>query len=246
MARLLSEILGNITSTGIVLLSQGTPESAILCSMLQPTLTRAFEAIISDIKEKRVSERQAERMSISYKSALDTINGNLESFTKLNSDLFSQESGFESKVYDILEDILINSKNDVENKKAEFYGCFFGNIVFSDKCNYRQIFVIQKLVPQLTYSHLCLMKLIHERSILKARNWRKHSDDVNAILVYHEIKELIQFDILTKMPPFIVGEELGNLKLSSLGEAIYTLLRLEQIQENDLKDSRDILKRMCQ
>ena len=90
------------------------------------------------------------------------------------------------------------------------------------------------------------MKLIHERSILKARNWRKHSDDVNAILVYHEIKELIQFDILTKMPPFTVGEELGNLKLSSLGEAIYTLLRLDQIQEDDLKDSRDILDRMCQ
>lgn len=247
---LVSELLSGIASTGLVLATNGTPESVMFSAAVQPMLTRAFDVIIPDILNKNVTKREAERLGISYKSAIDVINENVDRGLPLrDDDLFIRSDNHYSKADDILETLLKNSMDDTENKKAKYYGFFFGNLPFCPEVNYRHVFLIHRIIPQLTYSHLCLIRIINERDKLSTDNWENKingSAGINEILIYHQTKEILQADILIKTPPYTLGSELGNLKLSSLGDAIYKLLKLGEISDDDLKDTRQILDILCQ
>lgn len=247
---LVSELLSGIASTGLVLATNGTPESVMFSASVQPMLTRAFDVIIPDILNKNVTKREAERLGISYKSAIDVINENVDRGLPLrDDDIFIRSDGHYSKADDILETLLKKSMDDTEEKKAKYYGYFFGNLPFCPEVNYRQAFLIQRIIPQLTYSHLCLIKLVYERNKLATGKWKNKTNnevEVNIILIYHQTKELLQADILTQVPPYNLGNELGNLKLSSLGNAIYKLLKIKEIPEEDVKDTKRVLDILCQ
>ena len=44
----------------------------------------------------------------------------------------------------------------------------------------------------------------------------------------------MRFDLTDKVAPFRLGEEVGNIKLGALGEAMYKLMDLDKIDEADL------------
>lgn len=247
---LASEFISGILSSGLVLALNGTPESVMFSAGVQPILTKAFDVIIPDIFKKHVTKREAERLGISYKSAIDVINENVDrGFPLRDDDLFIRSDNHYSKADDILEVLFRSSMDDTEDKKAKYYGYFFGNLPFCPEVNYRQAFLIHKIIPQLTYSHLCLIKLVHERGKLATGKWKdkvNNEAEVNTILIYHQTKELLQTDILTQVPPYNLGNELGNLKLSSLGNAIFKLLKIKEIQEEDLIETRHVLDILCQ
>lgn len=73
-----SEIMSALASTGIVLASNGSPESTMFAAAVQPLLTKAFDVIIPDIFHKNLTEREVERLGISYKAAVSKINENAQ------------------------------------------------------------------------------------------------------------------------------------------------------------------------
>lgn len=249
MKIMVSEILSGIASTSLALAANGTPEASMFAAAVQPMLKSAFDVIIPDISHKGATKREAIRLGLSYKAAIDTINENTNKGIPIRTDnIFVRVDNSYSKADDILEALLKCSMDDTEEKKAEHYGYFFGNLAFCPEVNYRQAILIQKIIPQLTYSHLCLIKLIHDRTKLTALNWKNKTSDINMIdgaIVYHQTKELLQFDILAQVGPFTLGEELGNLTLNFLGKAMYKLLNLDKISGDDVIEISQILDKLC-
>lgn len=246
---MVSDILSGMASTGIVLAANGTPEASMFAAAVQPMLKNAFDVIIPDIYHKGATKREAVRLGLSYKTAIDTINENTSKGIPIRTDnVFVRTNNSYSKADDILEALLKCSMDDTEERKAEYYGYFFGNLAFCPEVSYRQAILIQKIIPQLTFSHLCLIKLIHERVKLTAINWKykiSNSNRIDETIVYHQTKELLQFDILTQVASFSLGEELGNLTLSFLGKAMYKLLNLDKISGDDVVEMSQILDKLC-
>ena len=54
----------------------------------------------------------------------------------------------------------------------------------------------------------------------------------------------MRFDLTDKVAPFRLGEEVGNIKLGALGEAMYKLMDLDKIDEADLAQIVELAQKM--
>ena len=155
-------------------------------------------------------------------------------------DMFEcDESGY-AKADDIIEGVLKNSIDDTEQKKSIFYGYFVGNLAFAPEFGYDAAIHIRKIVEGLSFYDLCGIKFLKCTGPFNADVIvRKNTVDINDIKridTYHTMKELVRFDLTEKVAPFTLGEEIGNIQLGTLGDAIYKMLNLDEIDDADLAD----------
>lgn len=241
----ISEILSALTSTGLSLVANGTPAATMFVAILPPLLKEAFDTIIPDIFHKGITKRELERLGISYKAAIDKINENVKNGIELRTDnLFVRSDNSYSEADDILEAILKDSMNDTEKKKAEFYGYFFGNLAFCPEINYSNAIILQKIISQLSYSHLCLIKYIHVKDSLNANAWKNkinQTENIRSMEIYHILKDIVGFDLTMQVPPITLGEEIGTIRLSCLGEAIYKLMDLNKVNGKEFEEISSII-----
>lgn len=54
------------------------------------------------------------------------------------------------------------------------------------------------------------------------------------------LKAIDRLGLASRVPPYNLGDEIGNIKLSVLGEALYKLMDLESIDSADLVDIEHI------
>lgn len=104
-----------------------------------------------------------------------------------------------------------------------------------------------KIVNQLTYFHLCIIKYLKRQGTLNADSWKQvlnNTNDIKGLDIYHGLKEIVRFDLTDKVAPFRLGEEVGNIKLGALGEAMYKLMDLDKIDEADLAQIVELAQKM--
>nr|WP_302829849.1 hypothetical protein [uncultured Bacteroides sp.] len=243
-----SEIVSSLSTATIPLISGGTPESILFSAGIQPLVQRGFESILNDIFSRNITKRECARLGASYRAAVSKVNENIAKGIPFRTDnLFIYNDLNYSKAEDILESVLKGSMNDTEEKKTVFYGYFIGNLAFCPEIDYSNAMSIQKIVNQLTYSHLCIIKYLKQQGTLNADNWKQvlnNTGDIRGLDIYHGFKEIVRFDLTDKVAPFQVGEEVGNIKLGALGEAMYKLMDLDKIDEADLVEIVELAKKM--
>nr|DAK18087.1 MAG TPA: hypothetical protein [Caudoviricetes sp.] len=243
-----SEIMSALASTGIVLASNGSPESTMFAAAVQPLLTKAFDVIIPDIFHKNLTKREVERLGISYKAAVSKINENAQRGIRLRDDnLFLRSGTNYSKADDIIEAIFKNAIDDTEQKKTEFYGYFFGNLAFCPEVDYSNAMHLQRTISQLSYTHLCLIKYIYINTSLPAYGWKNkinRNTDMKGMEIYHAVKDLVRLDITIATGSVTLGEEIGNIELSCIGKALYKIMDLDKICNEDFNDVSNIVNRI--
>lgn len=240
-----SEIISGLASTGLILAANGTPEATMFAATVQPLLKGAFDTIIPDFFHKGITKRELGRIGVSYKAAIDKINENVNSGIELRTDnFFVRADNSYSEADDILEAILKDSMNDVEKKKAEFYGYFFGNLAFCPEINYSNAIILQNIISQLSYSHLCLIKYIHDHNVVNTKNWKQNFDqttDIKGMEVYHILKDLVHFDLTMRVKPIELWEEIGSITLNCFGKALYKLMDLDKVNGKEFEELSSII-----
>ena len=246
--KITSEVASSLSTAIIPLISGGTPESILFSAGMQPLVQKAFESILSDIFSKSITKRECARLGASYRAAVSKVNENIANGISFRTDgLFIYNGLNYSKAEDILESVLKSSMNDTEQKKAVFYGYFIGNLAFCPEVDYSSALSIQKIVNQLTYFHLCIIKYLTRQGTLNADSWKQvlnNTNDIKGLDIYHGLKEIVRFDLTDKVAPFRLGEEVGNIKLGALGEAMYKLMDLDKIDEADLAQIVELAQKM--
>ena len=139
---------------------------------------------------------------------------------------------------DILESTLKNAINDYEDEKSKFYGYFIGNLPFASEIGYSYSFTIQRIIKNLSYKELCIIRYFKNNGILKLQNFDSFKNDglnieKNEMAFY--FKNLLSLGVIHKSPPMTMHFELDNMKLSPLGDNIYTLLNLQEIDRKEIE-----------
>ena len=235
----ISDILASCTSATLPILFQGSPESVLLASVLPPLLSKAFNAIGDDLLKKNLTQKEMKILGISYAYAINTIKENKDKGLAFRTDnLFIEGVDENSKVEDILESTLKNAINDYEDEKSKFYGYFIGNLPFASEIGYSYSFTIQRIIKNLSYKELCIIRYFKNNGILKLQNFDSFKNDglnieKNEMAFY--FKNLLSLGVIHKSPPMTMHFELDNMKLSPLGDNIYTLLNLQEIDRKEIE-----------
>lgn len=235
----ISDILASCTSATLPILFQGSLESVLLASVLPPLLSKAFNAIGDDLLKKNLTQKEMKILGISYAYAINTIKENKDKGLAFRTDnLFIEGVDENSKVEDILESTLKNAINDYEDEKSKFYGYFIGNLPFASEIGYSYSFTIQRIIKNLSYKELCIIRYFKNNGILKLQNFDSFKNDglnieKNEMAFY--FKNLLSLGVIHKSPPMTMHFELDNMKLSPLGNNIYTLLNLQEIDRKEIE-----------
>ena len=235
----ISDILASCTSATLPILFQGSPESVLLASVLPPLLSKAFNAIGDDLLKKNLTQKEMNILGISYAYAIKTIKENKDKGLAFRTDnLFVEGVDENSKVEDILESTLKNAINDYEDEKSKFYGYFIGNLPFASEIGYSYSFTIQRIIKNLSYKELCIIRYFKNNGILKLQNFDSFKNDglnieKNEMAFY--FKNLLSLGVIHKSLPMTMHFELDNMKLSPLGNNIYTLLNLQEIDRKEIE-----------
>ena len=235
----ISDILASCTSATLPILFQGSLESVLLASVLPPLLSKAFNAIGDDLLKKNLTQKEMKILGISYAYAINTIKENKDKGLAFRTDnLFVEGVDENSKVEDILESTLKNAINDYEDEKSKFYGYFIGNLPFASEIGYSYSFTIQRIIKNLSYKELCIIRYFKNNGILKLQNFDSFKNDglnieKNEMAFY--FKNLLSLGVIHKSPPMTMHFELDNMKLSPLGNNIYTLLNLQEIDRKEIE-----------
>lgn len=235
----ISDILASCTSATLPILFQGSPESVLLASVLPPLLSKAFNAIGDDLLKKNLTQKEMKILGISYAYAINTIKENKDKGLAFRTDnLFIEGVDENSKVEDILESTFKNAINDYEDEKSKFYGYFIGNLPFASEIGYSYSFTIQRIIKNLSYKELCIIRYFKNNGILKLQNFDSFKNDglnieKNEMAFY--FKNLLSLGVIHKSPPMTMHFELDNMKLSPLGNNIYTLLNLQEIDRKEIE-----------
>lgn len=235
----ISDILASCTSATLPILFQGSPESVFLASVLSPLLSKAFNAIGDDLLKKNLTQKEMNILGISYAYAIKTIKENKDKGLAFRTDnLFVEGVDENSKVEDILESTLKNAINDYEDEKSKFYGYFIGNLPFASEIGYSYSFTIQRIIKNLSYKELCIIRYFKNNGILKLQNFDSFNNDGQNIekneLAFY-FKDLLSLGVIHKAKPMSMQYELDNMKLSPLGDNIYTLLNLQEIDRKEIE-----------
>ena len=243
----ISDILSSVTSSCLPILFNGNISSVVFTSILSPLLNRALETIGEDLMKKNLTKKEMQRMGISYAYSIATIKYNKENNKDFRQDkLFVEDCSENSEVEDIIEAVMKNVIVDSEANKARFYGCFIGNLPFAPQIDYSYSFTIQRIIKNLSYKELCIVRYFKDKGVLKLQSFDSFNNDGQNIkkneLAFY-FKDLLSLGVIHKAKPMNMQYELDNMKLSPLGNDIYTLLSLEQIEDVDINSVGTIIER---
>lgn len=243
-----SKIASSLASAAIPMLFNATPSSILFSATIQPILEEAFDVILLDILKKNLTKREMQRLGISYVSAIEQIKENIDNGLPLRSDdLFVRNGESYSKADDILEAAFKNVINDTELNKSLYYGRFIGNLPFCPQIDYSNSLHLQRAISQLSYTHFCLLRYMQNADIIDLSRWRIYletNSDFKCSEIYSCFKDLKNYNLINPTPPFSLGSEMGNFKISSIGIHACTLLVLSKIPNSDVLDIANCISRV--
>lgn len=247
------EMIANISGAAVGAAIAG-PAGMVIGASLPTVLNSMFKKISSDVASRNLGERETQKIGAGYYYALKRIDQNISIGKELRKDGFIDESDVLSDSSIILEGVTTKLQREWELKKLIFYGNFLGNISFEESIDFDYATVLLKLIDNLSYRQLCLIAVFKRcgtpeidlssiGGLFKEREWNNKFD----YALYSDLVDLSAQSILQPIPPFSLGDTLGNSILSDIGDKLYSLMNLNELEERDynvVKHSmEDILNR---
>ncbi|WP_421812951.1 hypothetical protein [Flagellimonas sp.] len=233
-----SEIGGSVVGTSIGLAIAG-PVGALTGAALGPLVCSAFKLVGNEIAEKIMSSREQARVGATYTIALEKISNGIKAGKEIRGDdFFLKQKDDRSKSESILEGTLLKARNEYEEKKIKYYASFLANINFDKSVSFQQGNTLLRIVEQLSYRQLVIIAYLKEKEVLNTHNWMrafsKQPELANYQDFYSELIDLYNHQLLQQVNE--IAMSISSLKLSFLGNKLFDLLELDEIDDSDKKD----------
>jgi len=207
-----------------------------LSSAVQPVLAKMIKVPLDIVVRYKDfwSSREKRRFVSASNSMLKILNDNSSKVGAIKNDLFLDQNQMEHEGLDsAVEAIFQNIISDSETKKSKLYGNFLGNIPYQVGLDSSMILHINRLVRNLTYEQLCVLKWVQSHGKIQGEKLKvNYSSEALAAVLFYELKDLKQTGLLSPVTPFAVGAEVDNVELSVIGKTIYELLDLESVDDD--------------
>lgn len=210
-----------------------------------------YEGFINDIYENTYTSRENKQILISLYYSLEMIKENLENNHEIRRDSFFMTNKKNKCIAEeIINGIVISSKNEHEDSKLKYYGYLLGNIMFKDNLDEDECNRLIKLSRQLTY---CQIKLINmyvisqtiQIPILQRDDYTKLGVSNYKLLgLLQDTLDMIQKSILNgsgKLVLDVVQINPSKIKVQGIGTLLYSYMALNKMPYDELEDILELL-----
>lgn len=159
-----SEIAGSTTGAAVGFLLGG-PLGSMAGAVTGPLLSKTFKSIGSEIKTRKLSEREEIRIGAAFTFALNRIEERLNDGDEIREDGFLEPThNNRAKFEEILEGVLLASQDEYEEKKLPFLGNLLANFAFESHIDGNRANVLLRIANTLTYRQLCIIAVFNKKS----------------------------------------------------------------------------------
>lgn len=216
-------------------------------------IDKLYESFINDIYENIYTSKESKKILTTLYYSLEMIKENLDNNNFIREeDFFGENLSNQCFAEEIINGILISSKDEHEESKLKYYGYLLGNIMFKNDLNRDECNRLIKLSRQLTY---CQIKLINmyvisqtiQIPILQRADYTKLGiRDYKLLGILQDTLDMIQKSILNgsgKLVLDVVQINPSKIKVQGVGTLLYNCMSLNKMPYDELEDMLDLLSK---
>lgn len=216
-------------------------------------IDKLYESFINDIYENIYTSKETKKILTTLYYSLEIIKENLDNNNFIREkDFFGENLSNQCFAEEIINGILISSKDEHEESKLKYYGYLLGNIMFKNDLNRDECNRLIKLSRQLTY---CQIKLINmyvisqtiQIPILQREDYTKLGiRDYKLLGILQDTLDMIQKSILNgsgKLVLDVVQINPSKIKVQGVGTLLYNCMSLNKMPYDELEDMLDLLSK---
>lgn len=210
-----------------------------------------YENFINEIYENIYTLKESKKILTTLYYSLEIMKENLDKNNSIRKDDFFVENINEQCLAkEIMNGIVISSRNEHEESKLKYYGYLLGNIMFKENLDRYECNRLIKLSRQLSY---CQIKLINmyvisqtiQIPILQREDYTKLGVSNYKLLgILQDTLDMIQKSILNgsgKLVLDVVQINPSKIKVQGIGTLLYNYMSLNKMSYDELEDILDLL-----
>lgn len=250
-----SEIAGSVVGTAVGLVTAG-PAGAIAGAALGPVATRVISRTCIELHDRILGYRERVRAGAAAVFAIAGIKERLKNGQRLREDGFFDAEVSRSSADEVLEGVMLKSRNDHQEKKVRFYANILINAAFDPMASPGAINHVLSLSDRLTYRQLCLLNLFSDQQLIPLRDndYRNLGpldiqEETRAIIpeAYAMYQDNLIFYQRDKGQLARVGFTIDSLhpsrmRRTGLGQRVYRHMGLENLPHEDLVEVSALLQ----
>ncbi|WP_280539915.1 hypothetical protein [Chromohalobacter sp. 11-W] len=230
-----TELAGSAVSGALGFFAAG-PAGAAAASVAGAAITSGSVKLIGDFADRQLSSKEQERVGATAALAFNKISKKSENGEHLREKTFFEPSdGARSEAEELLEGTLRQAREEYKEKKLQFLGNFYSNLVFSPGVTSNEANYYLRLFDNLTYRQFCAICIVFMLPYQNIRetDYRGYKGPLNAEMVslLQEIYDLNDKGVVAcKAQGDGYSALLGwhdvvprSLELTGLGERLQTL-----------------------
>lgn len=222
-------------------------EFKTLYSSVSPLIQWNFTNLLKSFtSSKNLTEQECIRLGISYNTAIDGINARIKLGHSIRKDSLFEETII-CKAHVILEASMRSTIEDSEYEKSLCYGRFMANVPFADEYSSSALMLLNQIIRQVSYKELCLIACCYKKPAFNCDvidKYIRSKRDIDASEVFNYFVHMKNLGVFITEPPFVLGSNIGKIRLSFSGESLYELLELHLIPNEDISGILDTLSRI--
>ena len=214
---------------------------------------KLYESFINDLYENIYTSKESKRILIALYYSLEIIKENLDNNNVIRKEVFFEENlNKQCLAEEMINGIVISSRNEHEESKLKYYGYLLGNIMFKDNLDRDECNRLIKLSRQLTY---CQIKLINmyvisqtiQIPILQREDYTNLGiRDYKLLGILQDTLDMIQKSILNgsgKLVLDVVQINPSKIKVQGVGTLLYNCMSLNKMPYDELEDMLELLSK---
>ena len=216
-------------------------------------IEKLYESIINEVYENIYTFKESKKILTTLYYSLEVVKENLDRNNLVRDDTFFDEYlNNQSLTEEIINGIIISSRNEHEERKIKYYGYLFANIMFKDNLDRDECNRLIKISRELTY---CQIKLINmyvisqtvQVPILQREDYTKLGiKDYKLLGILQDTLDMIQKSILNgsgKLVLDVVQINPSKIKVQGIGTLLYNNMSLNKMPYDELEDILDLLSK---
>ena len=231
---------GNIAGAAVGFLIGG-PVGAAAGGAVGWTVSQGLGRLGREFSQRTLAPREEARVGCVLVLGVEQIRRRLEAGEKVRTDgFFDSEMNDRSGAEEVMENILLKSQREPEEKKLPYMANLFANIPFDSTISSEMAHQITRTAGELTYRQLCLLRLavVKNEFDLRDSDYRGRGSFAKDLYqVLYECLGLYSRGYVNFGGGAVFGPtdvKPASITLQGLGFDTYNLMRLRDIQQDEL------------
>lgn len=219
----------------------GGPAGAAVGAVTGSAVSKGLERLGREFSERTLGPREEARVGCVLVLATQGIQKQIESGAHVRSDaFFDSSSGNRSGAEEVLENILLKSQREPEEKKLPYMANLFASVAFDSTISAEMAHQIIKTAGDLTFRQLCILRLavIKTEFDLRKSDYRGQGSFAKELYtVLHECLGLHSRGYINFGGGAVLGltdVKPASMSVQGLGVDTYNLMRLCDIPRHEI------------